>query len=253
MLKSICSSKLYIASSRKDRIHATMLAPGNLSLVQQLAEDLDEEYQIPENLGQVTPQPEEKASEGYDDLIVDEEINPETDLMTVDDLAQSNESINKHSSAPSHASAPAPKPESEKPEDNTSELMPESPANEVPAKEEPEATEASTKIESTTVVKPEQLVNLDVLKGSLNSVDGLAGVTRIALKEKEQEIWIYYNDNTNLNNILANVIEYVMNNNFGPLEFNRLARSDNAVVFSISFQSAKQLRSVEQAIEENKE
>ena len=247
MLKSICSSKLYIASSRKDKIHAAILAPSNLSLVQQLAADLDEEFQVPENIGtEAGPEVSDNTSDGYDDLIVDEEINPETDLMTVNDLS-SGASSDSHS--PSSSPSPAKSehdemPKEDRPEADTSELIPESPANEAPQKEEKPA-EASTNIRSTTIVKPEQLVNMDVLKGSLNGRADLAGVTRVALKEKEQEIWIYYNDNTNLNNILADIIEYVLNGNFGPLEFNRLARSDNAVVFSISFQSSRELKPIE--------
>ena len=252
MLKSICSSKLYIASSRKNAIHAAMLNKSNLQLVQQLASDLDEEFQIPQNLGQVEPEvPENQTDE--ENLMVDEEINPETDLMTVDDL---NKKSSSHS-APSHSASPAKFTEHKdqdneepKKETDTSELMLESPANEKP---EPEPAEASTKIVSTTIVKPEQLVNIDVLKGSLNGREDLAGVSRIAVKEKEQEIWIYYNDNINLNNIMVEVIEFVKNAGFDVLEFNRLARSDNAIVFSISFQTAKELRPLDEALEEKKE
>lgn len=253
MLKSIYSSKLYISSSRKSRIHAAMLSAGNQGLVQQLASDLDDEYRTPENFGKEPESAEPQVDEN--NLLVDEEINPETDLMTVNDMAGGSHS----SGGGAHFSPSAPsEPMGEGSEDGpepdveTDELIPESPANEKPAKEEP--TEASTKIVSTTIVKPEQLVNVDTLKGTLNSRADLAGVTRVALKEKEQEIWIYYNDNVNLNNIMVDVIEFVKNAGYDVLEFNRLARSDNAIVFGITIQTTTRPdKSIEEAQEEKKE
>lgn len=255
MLKSIYSSKLYIASSRKTKIHAALLSKGNYGLVQQLASDLDEEYKTPDNLGM--PQKEEPKSETKDDeLMVNESINPETDLMTVDDLGKNISHGSKSSGQPAkfteNMGEDKPEPESHSDAD-TSELMPESPANEKPAKGEEQPAEASTKITSTTIIKPEQLVNIDVLKGTLNAREDLAGVARVAVKEKEQEIWIYYNDNVNLNNIMVDVIEFVKNAGFDVLEFNRLARSDNAIVFSISFQTVtKPDKSIEEAAKEEK-
>lgn len=254
MLSSIYSSKLYIASSRKSKIHAAMLSAGNQGLVQQLASELDEEYKTPENLGEAAQPTEPQVDESS--LEVNEEINPETDLMTVNDFGRN------MSTGGSHSSSPAPHEldsEGDAPEHNdidTDELMPESPANEKPSTDEPksEPTEASTKVVSTTIVKPEQLVNVDTLKGTLNSRADLAGVTRVALKEKEQEIWIYYNDNVNLNNIMVDVIEFVKNAGYDTLEFNRLARSDNAIVFGITIQTTTRPdKSIEEVQEEKKE
>lgn len=231
MKSIIYSSKLYIASSRKDRINAAMAAPGNIALVQQLSADLDEEYKTPENMGQSDEVKEEDQSEN--NIIVDMEVDPKKDLMTVDDL------VGKHSSrdhsAPSHSPSPSPSGPSEKPEGDegpdTSELMPESPANEKPQKEE-KPVEESTQIKSVTIIKPEEKVNLETLKGSLNAREDTCGVLRIAEKE-EKEVWIYYNDDVNLNDIMTNVIEFVANAGFTALEFNRLARSDNAIVFEL--------------------
>lgn len=254
MLSSIYSSKLYIASSRKSKIHAAMLSVGNQGLIQQLASDLDEEYKTPENLGEAAQPTESQVDESS--LEVNEEINPETDLMTVNDFGKNMPTGGSHHSAPAphepdnEGSAP------EHDDIDTDQLMPESPANEKPDTDEPksEPTEASTKIVSTTIVKPEQLVNVDTLKGTLNSRADLAGVARVAVKEKEQEIWIYYNDNVNLNNIMVEVIEFVKNAGYDVLEFNRLARSDNAIVFSISFQTVTRPdKTIEEAAEEKKE
>ena len=45
-LQRIYSSKLYVTSTRKDRIHAAMQDPYNIELVQQLAEYLDEDGEV---------------------------------------------------------------------------------------------------------------------------------------------------------------------------------------------------------------
>ena len=228
-MKSIYASKLFIASKRKEQIRAALLAEANSGLVQQLAEDLDEQYQTPENLGLEKEEPkEEKANSGngeFDEFIVDEEIDPKNDLVTMDDLGKSS---GAPKSAPSKISSPKPsggdKPEGEKPKADTSELMPESPAN-----EKPQEPEASIQVENKAPVKAATLPDLNILKGTLNGRQETAGVIRIA--EKENEIWIYYNDDINLNDVMVDVIEAITSLDTQPLEFNRLARSDNAIVF----------------------
>lgn len=231
MMKSIFASKLYKASTRKDRIHAAIIAPSNLALVQQLADDLDEDYQTPENLGTAQSEPEQVNNpEGLEAFLLDEEVNPETDLVTMDDLGESSGNVKKSSSPKHHSSsskapkAPegndGPEPSAESKAD-TSNLMPESPANEKPA----EPTEASTKVHFATAAY------LTVLKNTLNEREDTAGVTRIA--EKDNEVWIYYNDDVNLNNVMTEVIECLMNSGYESFEFNRLARSDNAIVFVV--------------------
>lgn len=257
-MNAIFASKIYKASTRKDRIHAAMAAPGNLNLVQQLADSLDEEYQTPENLGIDTEaeEQEQKTAESSD-LFVDEDIDPEKDLVTVDDLASKMTGGGGHHSALSHSSPSGPSEEgdSDKPDTDTSDLMPDSPMTEEPKKTE-EPAEASTKITSSTDVKinpvPAEALDLNVLKATLNNREDLAGVTRVAQKEKE--IWIYYKDEVNLNNIMIDVVELLANQQqYKCFTFNRLARSDNAIVFEITLESYQYPeRSVEEVLEEQK-
>ena len=100
-----------------------------------------------------------------------------------------------------------------------------------PPKEEP-PTEISVE-ESTAVVGSEQTqsISVDTLKGSINLREDTQGVNRIL--KKNDEIWIYYEDKVNLNNVMGSVIELVSALGYANLEFNRLARSDNAIVFQI--------------------
>ena len=235
-MKSIYASKLYKASKRKDRINAALIAPTNLALVQQLAESLDEEYKTLENFG-MSPKEEKKDSKedtgaDIEDFVVDEEIDPQNDLVTMDDLGEASSSkgnkSSKPSKAPKHRSELDEKsePKEDQPKADTSELIPESPAND--QNSEPEA---STNVTEKEEVNAATVLDLTTLKATLNSRGDTAGVTRIA--EKENEVWIYYKDDVNLNNIMVDVIDYLMNSGYESFEFNRLARSDNAIVFEV--------------------
>lgn len=239
-MKSIYASKLYKASPRKERIQAALLSSANRGLVQQLAADLDEEFQAPEYLDKdVNNEQDVKEIEeenlGFDDLVVDEEINPATDLMTMDDLAttKTSKSSSPHSGGHVTKLDESLKPDSEV---DTKDLMPDSPATDLNNKEE---AVASTTITSTTQVNPTQIaqcaledLDLNVIKGTLNGREDTCGVNRIS--EKDNEVWMYYNDDINLNDKMTNVIEYIANAGFDNLEFNRLARSDNAIVFVVT-------------------
>ena len=239
-MKAIFASKLYKASPRKDRIQAALNSLGNIALVQQLASSLDEEYKTPENLGVVDQLDE--GSEVDNELLVDEEIDPENDLVTLDDMADSMKKPSSHSSAPHSSAHPKGDFDNEsedKPKEDTSDLMPDSPATEQPS-DNKESAEASTKVTAATDIKinpvPAAAIDLNVLKSTLNSREDIAGVSRIA--EKENEIWIYYKDEVNLNNIMTNVIEMLMNSaDYKNFTFNRLARSDNAIVFEVTLES----------------
>lgn len=258
-MKSIFASKLYKSSTRKDRIQAALAAPGNLSLVQQLADSLDEEYKTPENLGM-------ESESSNDDLIVDEDIDPEKDLVNLDSEDERSES--EPSSTPKRKASfvpSSPKPgksddlDSEEPKHSdvdTSELIPDSPATEEKPEKKEEPAEDSTKVTATTDVRinpvPAEAIDLNVLKATLNSREDTSGVTRVA--EKENEIWIYYKDEINLNNIMTDVIEFIMNTaEYKCFTFNRLARSDNAIVFVTTLESYQYPEKiVEEALEDRK-
>jgi hypothetical protein len=241
-MKSIYSSKLYKASKRKDRIKAAMLAPGNVSLVQQLAEDLDEEYKVPENFG-IEPEEKEESSTENNDLIVDEDIDLENDLVTIDDLGGaakgSGPSKSGRGSSPKSSS---PKGEDKEPkeDDAAKDAIPDSPMTEEPA-------EASTTTKGSTSITAASIADLNILKGTLNSREDTSGVTRVA--EKENEIWIYYNDDVNLNNIMTEVIEFLLTSGYEQYEFNRLARSDNAIVFVTLKATEEEPKQIEDTIE----
>lgn len=241
-MKSIYASKLYKASKRKDRIQAALAAPSNLILVQQLADDLDDEYKplLDEGSDSNDKKTDENEEVKFEDLVIDEDIDPDKDLVKLDDISDFKQSKGL-SDKPSKDSSTKDKAESDKPDSDVSELMPDSPATDVNAEkaQKAEKAEASTEVLSATQVNPTQVgqcaledIDLNVLKGTLNMREDTAGVSRIT--EKDDELWIYYNDDVNLNNTMTAVIEHLSNSGHKNLEFNRLARSDNAIVFVIT-------------------
>lgn len=68
------------------------------------------------------------------------------------------------------------------------------------------------------------------IQDSLDSSNDTSGVSRVVLKDNE--LWIHYNDKINLNNVMESVI-YSMSEMYPDMEFNRLARTENAIVFII--------------------
>ena len=193
MRRLIYSSKLYKASSRQNKIHAAAGSPLNQELVQQLASYLDEDYTLYSEKSQ-TKDVEENTSEGEPEEVENEEdnfsmpeglsadlpddFNPADNLVKIDDDLESlsTEEGNKEESKP--AEEPASEPEKK------------------------EAVEKSIQVEKKPVTA---CISLDVLKGSLNSREDTQGVERLQIKDKE--LWIYYNDDTNLNDIMTNIIE----------------------------------------------
>jgi len=238
--QEIYASKLFKASKRKDIIAQGLIDPRNLGLVTQLAEDLDEEY---EDLAQPVVEPEaDSAAKDVDEDVEDElpasldaglddDFSPKDNLVHTDALpAQPSESSSKTST--SDESAPS--------KDDTSDLPPK--PDFTPDSNESENSDTQDQIAESTRIDACSRIDTAVIKGSLNNQADTAGVNRVLTKDSE--LWIYYNDDINLNNVMTQVIEYLNASGETYLEFNRLARSDNAMVFVIN-QEAQPVKPIE--------
>lgn len=235
-MKAIYASKIYKSSRRKANIVAAMQNPSNSKLLIQLGSYLDEEYRTSKNLGIEEPEAENV------DADIPEELNPGLD----DDFNPSEHLVDFPS---------GPKPSAGKADVNPSFDNDEMPGGPKPddeaivddvTPEEHEADDNIEDVEESTKVPQEPVtacrdVDTSVIKGSLNGREDTSGVLRVM--KKESELWIYYNDTINLNNIMSNVIEYLNASGETYLEFNRLARSDNAMVFQIN-ESAKDIEPI---------
>lgn len=225
MINAIYASKLYRASKRKDIIAAAFNDQKNAGLVTQLASYLDEPYQELAKPKVEVPEPSD------------------ADAQVADDVGEGGAPKEGGSSAPrSHGHAGG----------GGSFHMPESldagldedfnPADNLVTIDDDEVPEVADAPDDTPEEPVEESENVygstnvldqvDVIKGTLNGSEATSGVSRIQVKENE--FWIYYKDDINLNNIMTDVIEYMNAAGYTDLEFNRLARSDNAIVFVIN-------------------
>ena len=238
-MNAIFACKLYKSSKRKDKIQAAMQNPVNAELIKQLDEYLDDEYKPVTHIdGDVT-----KA-------VPDEDKN-------ADNAAKSSSSSSKHSSSgksslgglSSALSGLEPSisekygeeldEEGETAFDATQATDDSSDEDTTDNTADSASRLSGTPITADTIVT-EPLVENHVslsglageLKGTLNARATTAGVNRVSTKNNE--IWIYYNDDTNLNNVMTAVIDTLNAANYHYLIFNRLARTDNAIVFTIN-------------------
>jgi len=220
IMKAIYSCKLYVNSNNKDRIVAAIKDPINIELVKQLRSYLDEEYvsdeflDVPDKVDNV-PDPEYSA-----DMDVEK-----------DSESPASENFSEHRSVP--------KPENSSPDEG--EPIPESKEeqSDEPADEEADVSESS-KLSGSFILGSQNIGNaLDItsLVGTLNLNSETSGVVRCTLKTDPktgyEELWIYYSDETNLNNVMEAVINTLEACGYTMLSFNRLARSNNAIVFEI--------------------
>lgn len=231
MLKSIYACKMYRYSKHKDKIHSAISNPLNAELVQQLSKYVD--FDEPENVSQtdttakVNKQDESSKVKSESKPLSFTPHSPVVSKPNFDESTKTTEFDNLE--------------EPENPEVDTTddESATESESLETSDVEESTATKNKQVVESGTVLYNNNCICVDKLpevvdqiKGALNLRSDTKGVNRVLVKDSE--LWIYYEDSINLNNVMAAVIEFLNAANYQYLEFNRLARSDNAVVFEIS-------------------
>lgn len=269
-MEAIFSSKLYKSSPRKQKILAALSNDLNVELVQQLREYLDEPEETTEPV-ELHPKEEETYKEEDDFTSSDsEESNTEhTDTFynnskdyVPTSSKESSELETSTSESDKEESKPTPKidredtSDSTKTKQNDSEKKSEnldlskfhSPRKSDNTDEESTNVESSSSsseiIESATALYTDPIeaschcicdyVDVEAIRGTLNAREDTNGVSRIFIKEKENELWIYYQDKINLNSVMEPVISVLNSTGFTNLEFNRLARTDNAIVFEVS-------------------
>ena len=247
MLTAIKASKLYRASTRKSAILAAINNPINSDLVKQLKSQLDEEYQTVDNLVPENEQLEEYQKDNASDIAKQDD---EGASATPSGHAPSSHGGSSHGIAPTMSpdmgtdSEPIGEEEGSEGEvgkdvgePDQGESLDESPEGPVEALADDSDVESSKEIKAQTVLYHEAEVADDLpsilnrLLGTLNVDAATSGVARIQVQEKE--LWIYYNDSINLNDIMEAVIAKLHNANYREFDFNRLARSKNAIVFDI--------------------
>lgn len=224
MVEPIFSSKLFAVSSRKAEIRAAASNPINQNLMQQLSTALDKSYQKAEYL--LDEEDQEKLRKEQT-----ESAEPEVEETEESEVTEETGAEPKEHSAPpakpSNLHSKFKEAEKSMSEDEPSETAEGTPTDtgSVDTKMEA-ATDIDNGIEDNGIQDTKSIA--DSVKAALNDNTETAGVSRTAVKD--DELWVYYEDSINLNKVMASAIETLNTLGYG-LEFNRLARSDNAIVF----------------------
>lgn len=240
MVSAIFASKLYQASSRKDRIHSAYMNPLNAELVQQIDSYVSPKYQ------KLLEPEEEKPADSQ---------NLDTANTGEDDGRSSSGSSYSGGGGSSFSGGGVPGMITDEPahssvDDIETEDVDVEPSGEESFEpQEDESVEQSTVIASSCTEKDAAL-EVDTIKGSLNVKAETSGVTRVRVKDKE--LWIYYQDSINLNSVMPDVIDTMNALGYAYLEFSRLARTDNAIVFDI-YESMQPIQPLEDNSDGKKE
>lgn len=231
-MQAIFACKMFRSHPNQAMIVSALQNPINIELVTQLREYLDEEYLTPEYFGE-SP----NTSESLEDVELEsQEPSDSSEGSPIAPVAPAPSGAAHEDSVPSDAS------ESNKfldddignaaegledfedldPVDDTSKPV-----------EESTRIKASSLVDSTdTNIAPKLETAVGEIKGVLNLRQDTCGVVRVSCTN--DELWIYYNDKINLNTVMSNVIEVLNATGYTYLDFNRLARTDNAIVFQIN-------------------
>lgn len=207
----VLSSFVYSGSSRKLAILAAANNPINTELVTQLVGYLDEEYLKPKEEAAPIKPAESRAKHAAD------KSNSKSADPVASQPKSSRSSFSIRDDSRSLASMFG---------DDVDEPEPE-PELTIDDKTSTEPVEPDSGVESSTQI-PDTFESISAsAAAALNAFDATAGVR--STKVQGNELWIYYKDDVNLNGVMESVIDSMPDS---IVEFNRLARSHNAIVFT---------------------
>lgn len=208
----VTQSFVYRSSTRQSSILAAVSDPVNTELVTQLVRYLDDEYTQPvKHTSEANPEPMDTSEPNVSDI-------DNMDMMS-DGPGPNNMSLASMFGDDMQESEPAPDPEIEPDAEPDVEFGTE-------VQPEPEIT-PEPEVQSSVSIESLDRIAANIVT-ELNQTVSTSGVRASSIKE--DELWIYYNDAVNLDNLMEPVIASVQMHN---LEFNRLARSRNAIVFTL--------------------
>lgn len=230
VVKILSASRLYrsFSTTRQDELIRAANAPMNVKLVQQLADYLDPEYRTKEYLDHPAESDAESEPAELDlsDDFGDAEEFGGTDSPSGPPPRMPSGSL--PSGSPS--SGMEGPPDMDNPPDTDSEDVPED--SEVPGMNVvPDAPGPDDEVAEATNIMSDDITQS--IKDILESDEATAGVSRVVVRDDGSELWIYYQDRINLNRLMTLVVDSIESHGYDQLSFNRLARSDNAIVFEI--------------------
>ena len=236
MLEAIYASKMFLASRNQDKVKSAIMNPLNGELVQQLRSYLDDDFlresaelheqeKFAESLNELDDVPDDGlAHESFDDFTENapsfgEPSRPSSHSAPSHSMTEDFDSLMDEGVPDANDSIGD--------MDMDTESMPEDTSTSSGGDES--SVEESTRINKKSISSSKDI--MPDLMAILNSSDITKGVRRVNATQ-DSELWIYYNDDVNLNHVMESVISSV-NTCCPNVEFSRLARTYNAVVFSV--------------------
>lgn len=201
-MNCIFACKMFKANKNPDKIKAALSDPINSELIVQLKEYLDDEYieDSPIEAPEQKPMQHSKETQHIIDSENHKTSSPSSFELSSHDAQLDDSKIGQSS------------PQFDQPDDSATAA---------------DADDSDVVEQSTQIDRGRQS---DTLRTLLTSVQATSGISRMIIKS--DELWIHYNDSTNLNNVMEPVIAAMNVSEYSNLQFNRLARTENAIVFS---------------------
>lgn len=253
-MNAIFASKLYKISSRKDKLQAAISNPINAELVKQLNSYIEEPEDVSEELESVDIKPADVQNFASEETDTSNTFIPrrsevskplESNSTKVNEELESKDAESDEVEYEESKEAEIVDDASESEKEDKLRVFHKTGSSDEEGKDDSEIEEST--IVSSTIVEDVccniAKIDAEILKGTLNSREDTKGVSRVVVKDSE--VWIYYQDKVNLNNIMEPAIGLLGVSGFNHLEFNRLARSSNAIVFEISCVPVEYLNSDE--------
>lgn len=254
-MASIFSCKLFKAHKNRDKVVAALTNPVNVELTEQVASLIDDKdlQVLIDKSKQMQSQSNNKSekSEKSEDKSTSKEGTPHISMKKPSPSTFIPKGFEDSNSEEAEDVSLPDDTEMDVDDSNTESVPTEDAKN---TEDAPDDTNSASNLGSTTSVTAGASVqdpSNDIstipsqIKSLLNMSADTAGVTRVSIRDNE--LWIYYNDKTNLNNVMPLAIDALMAASYYYLEFNRLARTDNAMVFQIEFYSTNEVNTVKDA------
>lgn len=236
----IMSSELFKSSKNKSKILSTISNPINKELVKQL-----------ESYVKVSDLTEDDNSEGS-------KLDDSTESNSSYQETNTNDTSSEDTQKPeqTHTSNPASfvpndsydNSETDDREETSSEGSDEDNNTEDESSDDSDSNDVNeststnkTEIKSSTYVTADIVAKaVNELPGALNLSDDTKGADYAAFKtnaNNANEVWIYYDSEIDVSKILSNVVTYLLSSGYYYLQFNRVSRDDNALVFVVNWVS----------------
>ena len=256
-MHSIYSSKLFQSSKRKEKIQAAITDPRNSELVTQLSKYIGVSTVVPADDKQSDTQlhnadkSDEPSEVKKHQPIVFHPVSPSKVDSKDDTATEDTSDVSDNDIYDSEHVIDIVNPEDliDKPDKTDDDVESATNTANIPSapavtdiEEDLDAVTASAAPQSCHSIVPELSTAVDEIYGTLNGREETKGVSRIMVKEDNTELWIHYEDTVNLNNVMSNVILTLNSCGYYYLQFNRLARSENAIVFEISLPNSADIK-----------